>query len=135
MDQKGVGFKVIVSEDVPKVITTDIQKLNQILRNLLMNAIKFTDKGTISLHVHLSPPDRIIFSVQDTGIGIDQDKQNQIFLAFQQEDGAINRKYGGTGLGLSISLQLAQLLGGKLAVESKKGVGSIFSLHLPVHNS
>ncbi len=135
MDQKGVGFKVIVSEDVPNVITTDIQKLNQILRNLLMNAIKFTDKGTISLHVHLSPPDRVIFSVQDTGIGIDQDKQNHIFLAFQQEDGAINRKYGGTGLGLSISLQLALLLGGKLALESKKGVGSIFSLHLPVYNS
>ncbi|MDF2648213.1 MAG: integral rane sensor hybrid histidine kinase [Paenibacillus sp.] len=135
MDQKNVRFEVMVSPDVPDVITSDIQKLNQILRNLIMNAIKFTEKGTITLLLQADSPQTISFTIRDTGIGIDPEKHKQIFLAFQQEDGATNRKYGGTGLGLSISLQLSKLLGGTLTLESEKGVGSQFTLHLPVHSS
>jgi signal transduction histidine kinase len=139
-DQKGLRFKVSVAQDVPPMITSDVQKLNQILRNLLGNAIKFTEHGSIDLlvqidrNLHANSSAYIVFTVCDTGIGIDADKQKLIFEAFQQEDGAINRKYGGTGLGLSISQQLAKLLGGTLSLQSEKGKGSRFSLTLPVQH-
>ncbi|WP_189020587.1 sensor histidine kinase [Paenibacillus marchantiophytorum] len=129
-------FEVHSAPSVPSMIQMDYQKLNQILRNLIMNAIKFTEQGSITLNVEMDITDStawIVFVVQDTGIGIAEEKQQMIFEAFQQGDGASNRKYEGTGLGLSISLQLAKLLGGSLALQSKKGEGSKFSLVLPLH--
>ncbi|WP_143101049.1 ATP-binding protein [Paenibacillus sp. 1_12] len=144
MEQKSLPFKVDLRADVPAYFVSDAQRLVQILRNLLINAVKFTDQGTITMQIYMdkdsqSGPntlqkseDWIIFSIQDTGIGIDKDKQHLIFEAFQQENGAFTRRYGGTGLGLSISLRLAGLLGGTLGLHSVKGEGSRFTLRLPV---
>ena len=128
----------------PRSITTDAQRLQQILRNLLANAIKFTDAGSVTLQVGLAPPGTlhgvpsldgarsvVTFAVRDTGIGIPGDKLAMIFEAFQQADGTTSRKYGGTGLGLSISKELAGLLGGKIEVSSEPGAGSVFTLLLP----
>jgi CheY-like chemotaxis protein/HAMP domain-containing protein len=125
-------------------LTSDKQRLEQILRNLLSNAFKFTDKGgTVNLsirHVEESPSSIknaatnkgiIAMSVTDTGIGIPQEKLSIIFEAFQQVDGSTKRKYGGTGLGLSISRELAHTLGGEIRVESEEGKGSTFTLYLP----
>lgn len=189
-DQKGLSFGYEVAEDVPATIVSDGLRLNQILRNLLANAFKFTDRGEVRLTVTTERTDadplteplrrspylveksplrrlmeetrktiaggdreaagwkpgrrktkrgeeaasdiRVVFTVRDTGIGIDKDKQQLIFEAFQQGDGSINRKYGGTGLGLSISLQLTRLLGGELSLVSEKDQGSTFTLRLPV---
>jgi two-component system chemotaxis sensor kinase CheA len=235
-DQKSLAFNVEFAEDVPDTLYTDALRVNQIMRNLLFNAFKFTDQGSITLRVGVEsaaehenaaakrrlrdwtsalyrgrpsnagiivrsgetttgrirkrvyaaammpaisvlkrseaaakeevavaargeasgetaverhkelPPETakrqrrpdaaagqwLTLAVEDTGIGIDEEKQHLIFEAFQQEDGAINRKYGGTGLGLSISLQLARLLGGSLSLSSEKGQGSTFILRLPI---
>ncbi len=143
--QKGLEFDVEIAEDAPVVMRTDGQRVQQILRNLLGNAFKFTEQGKIVVRVHHPAPktkfnsptlinhsDAVIaFSVSDTGIGIPRDKQQLIFEAFQQADGTTSRKYGGTGLGLSISRELARLLGGELRVESEPGKGSTFTLYLP----
>ncbi|WP_190287524.1 ATP-binding protein [Paenibacillus darwinianus] len=187
--RKCLFFEYEVAEGVPATIVSDGLRMNQILRNLLANAFKFTDRGEVRLtvtseriHAHpLAAPLRrspflveksplrrlmeetrktisggsreaagwktgrrktreaegpadtwVVFTVRDTGIGIDKDKQRLIFEAFQQGDGSINRKYGGTGLGLSISLQLTRLLGGELSLVSEKDQGSSFTLRLPV---
>ncbi len=143
--QKGLELALDVDPEVPATLRTDGQRLQQILRNLLGNAFKFTEHGSVKVRVHLPPPrtqyntrmlaaypDKVIaFSVIDTGIGIAKDKQQLIFEAFQQADGTTSRKYGGTGLGLSISRELARLLGGELRVESEPGQGSIFTLYIP----
>jgi two-component system chemotaxis sensor kinase CheA len=191
-DQQSLPFIVDIAEDVPDTMYTDALRVNQIMRNLLVNAFKFTEQGSVTLRVAMetlsdtavtrrrirdwttalyrgrnawSSPGVIVrsgqtttgrirksvyeaavaptslqpqqerwltMSVIDTGIGIDEEKQQLIFEAFQQEDGAVNRKYGGTGLGLSISLQLARLLGGSLSLSSVKGEGSTFTLRLPL---
>jgi CheY-like chemotaxis protein len=116
--------------DAPTAIRTDPTRLAQILRNLLSNALKFTERGGVTLSVRAGAG-TIVFAVTDTGIGIPADKHELIFEAFRQADGTTNRKYGGTGLGLSISRDLARLLGGELTVASAPGRGSTFTLSIP----
>ena len=143
-EDKGLELRVVIAPDTPKMITTDRQRLQQVLRNLLANAIKFTDSGHVELAVSVVPAGAVLgvptldsarsviaFSVRDTGIGIPQDKLEMIFEAFQQADGTTSRKYGGTGLGLSISKELARMLGGRIEVSSEVGRGSRFALLLP----
>jgi CheY-like chemotaxis protein/two-component sensor histidine kinase len=143
-EQKGLTFEVMVRDDAPRSIMTDELRLQQVLKNLLSNAFKFTEKGSVRLTIRRAEKDRrfaartldqatevIAFEVADTGIGISKDKQQLIFEAFQQADGTTNRKYGGTGLGLTISRQIAQLLGGEIRVESTPGSGSSFTLFIP----
>jgi len=130
--QKSVAFSATIDPGTPAHLETDSQRLGQILRNLLSNALKFTDTGKISLRVHEPVAGMISFAVHDTGIGITQHQQEIIFEAFRQADGSTHRRYGGTGLGLSISRDLARLLGGDIRVESVPGEGSTFTLTLPV---
>lgn len=135
---KNLELRLHVNEDVPQTLLSDGLRLGQILRNLLVNAVKFTDNGYVALLVSTERPangasdSQVVFTVKDTGVGIEKSKQELIFEAFRQEDGSINRRFGGTGLGLSISLQLATLLGGTLSLKSEKGEGSEFSLRLPI---
>jgi signal transduction histidine kinase/DNA-binding response OmpR family regulator/CHASE3 domain sensor protein len=129
--QKNLTLAWSVAADVPQCIQTDGQRLGQILKNLLSNALKFTAAGEVSLQVHHEPGRGIAFAVRDSGIGIAESQQELIFEAFRQADGSTHRKYGGTGLGLSISRDLARLLGGDITVQSSPGSGSTFTLHLP----
>lgn len=141
---KNLTFTVNLAETVTPIIYTDEQRLQQILKNLLSNAFKFTEKGSVSIMIDKATEQEIRgcplagysdqwikISVSDTGIGIPSDKQKMIFEAFQQVDGAIMRKYGGTGLGLSISKEFTQLLGGVCQVESNLGTGSVFTILVP----
>ncbi|TGK19318.1 response regulator [Leptospira fluminis] len=140
---RGLEFQVDLNSELPAGMITDLHKLQQILRNLLSNAFKFTPKGSVTLRIFPSKvgrkfsyvnaaETRIAFSVIDTGIGIPAEKQSVIFEAFRQADGSTSRKYGGTGLGLSISKEIAKLLGGELKLTSQIGIGSAFTLYLPV---
>lgn len=133
-NEKQLDLQFSIGKDVPEEITTDRMRLEQILKNLLSNALKFTTKGFIHLDVteDKSHAGSIKFSVKDSGIGIAPDKQEHIFGAFQQADGSTRRMYGGTGLGLAISRELARLLGGNLTVSSKESVGSEFILSVPI---
>lgn len=133
--EKALPFNIEIDSNVQPVIESDRLRIDQVLRNLLSNALKFTTKGSISLLIkkHSEKPDFIIFSVKDTGVGIAEDKQKIIFEAFQQADGSTKRKFGGTGLGLSISREIARLLGGELVLESELNKGSEFSFIIPVH--
>jgi CheY-like chemotaxis protein/HAMP domain-containing protein len=143
-EDKGLDFEIDVhGANVPPTIETDEQRLQQVLKNLLSNAFKFTERGIVSLRIGvvqgkqfaseaLSRADAVLeFSVTDTGVGIAHDKLRLIFEAFQQADGTTSRRYGGTGLGLSISREIARLLGGEIHVESRPGEGSTFTLYLP----
>lgn len=130
-EAKGIGFRIDLDAGVPGLFETDPQRLEQVLKNFLSNAIKFTAKGEVSLVASIDAAGRIAFTVRDTGVGIPEEHQQAIFEAFRQADGTISRKYGGTGLGLSISRELARLLGGEVAVESVVGEGSAFTLFLP----
>jgi CheY-like chemotaxis protein/CHASE3 domain sensor protein len=130
-EQARLEFSIKVEPGVPEFIETDPQRLGQILKNLLSNAFKFTQKGEVAVRVMLVQPGTLSFTVRDTGVGIAPHQQDVIFEAFRQADGSIHRKYGGTGLGLSISRDLAALLGGAITVQSEVGVGSVFSLSLP----
>ncbi|RJF73198.1 response regulator [Deinococcus cavernae] len=141
---KGLALAVNFSAGLPRTVMTDETRVLQILKNLLSNAFKFTEKGTVTLEAapvthgwssDQTPLNRapavVAFRVSDTGIGIPEDKQRVIFEAFQQADGSTSRKYGGTGLGLAISRELARLLGGEITLESTPGRGSTFTLYLP----
>jgi HAMP domain-containing protein/signal transduction histidine kinase/ActR/RegA family two-component response regulator len=135
-NHKGLQFIIESAPEISTaVVNTDVTRVQQILKNLLSNAFKFTEHGKVTMRIlpTIRKGDKaLVFSVTDTGIGIPKDKQNLIFEAFQQADGTTNRKYGGTGLGLTISRQIAQLLGGSIEVESTPGVGSTFTLYLPM---
>ncbi|MBB1287264.1 HAMP domain-containing protein [Flavisolibacter sp. BT320] len=144
-ESKNLKFNIDIDNRLPEIFETDAQRLNQILKNLLSNAFKFTEKGGVSLRVYeakrnwkqsmpsLDNAKKVVaFEIKDTGIGISKDKQNIIFEAFQQAEGSTSRKYGGTGLGLSISRGLADLLGGTIELESEVGLGSTFTLYLPI---
>src|SRR2546423_11641417 len=109
-EEKGLGFSVDLDADLPQAIETDDMRLRQVLRNMLSNAIKFTERGRVKLRIARTN-DVIAFSVADTGIGIPAEKQRLIFEAFQQADGSTSRKYGGTGLGLAISRGIAGVVG------------------------
>ncbi|HEY6620493.1 MAG TPA: response regulator [Steroidobacteraceae bacterium] len=130
-DQKHVRFSCATEPGVPEQIETDPQRLGQILKNLLSNAFKFTEKGEVALRVFAPQSGTVAFAVRDTGVGIATHQQEVIFEAFRQADGSIHRKFGGTGLGLSISRDLAALLGGVITVQSAMGEGSVFTLTLP----
>mgnify|MGYP003590838549 FL=1 len=133
--EKGIDFNINIDEDLEKTIETDRLRLDQVLRNLMSNALKFTKEGSVELNIKKYPKNKdfIIFSVKDSGIGIPEEKQKIIFEAFQQADGSTQRKFGGTGLGLSISREIAKLLGGHLELESKVNEGSEFSLVIPIN--
>jgi CheY-like chemotaxis protein len=130
--RKGLQLETHLAADLPASLFTDRHRLEQILRNLLSNGLKFTEHGGVTLRVARSGADRICFEVRDTGIGIDPSQQQLVFDAFRQADGTSNRKYGGTGLGLSISRDLARLLGGDIMVTSTPGQGSTFTVLLPL---
>jgi CheY-like chemotaxis protein/CHASE3 domain sensor protein len=131
-EQSQLRFEARIEPGVPEHIETDAQRLGQILKNLLSNAFKFTAQGEVVLRAFTADDATVSFAVRDTGVGIETHQQEVIFEAFRQADGSIHRKYGGTGLGLSISRDLASLLGGEISVRSEVGVGSEFTLTLPV---
>jgi signal transduction histidine kinase/DNA-binding response OmpR family regulator/CHASE3 domain sensor protein len=130
-EKKSLEFRIDVAPECPAYIETDGQRLEQILRNLLSNAFKFTERGKVELILRRAPEGQIALSVADTGIGISDDKQKAVFEPFRQADGTISRKYGGTGLGLSICRELVRLLGGTLALRSVEGQGSTFTVLVP----
>jgi len=129
--QKSLGFEIRADDGLPQAISTDGQRLLQILRNLLANAFKFTANGSVALHVRDVDGTLLAFDVIDTGIGLPEHQHDIIFEAFRQADGSTHRQYGGTGLGLSIARDLAGLLGGTIEVRSQVGHGSTFTLTLP----
>ena len=142
-ERQGLELKLHVDADVPHALVTDRLRVSQILKNLLDNAFKFTERGSIALRVGRpdaktataldgDPASWLAFSVEDTGIGMDAETSRRIFEVFQQGDGSIARRYGGSGLGLSISRSLAELLGGDITLRSNPGAGSTFILCLPL---
>jgi len=132
--ERSLDLNIARDENLPERFEVDKMKLEQILKNLISNALKFTSSGSVSITASLSGKQQnfIAFAVTDTGIGIPHDKQELIFQAFTQADGSTKRKYGGTGLGLSISRQLARLMGGDVLLKSEPGKGSTFTLMLPL---
>lgn len=140
-----LDWNITLADDLPKVMRTDEKRLQQVLKNLLSNAFKFTDKGSVHMDISMaqsgwsldnailnSAQAVVAFRVQDTGIGIPRDKQKIIFEAFQQADGTTSKRYGGTGLGLSISREIVRILGGDIRVDSTPDEGSTFVAYLPI---
>ena len=142
-EEKGLNLDINLGDRLPDFISSDRQRVEQIIRNLFSNAFKFTEEGGVSLSIHrpetgidlsasgLNPQMAVAFAVSDTGKGIAGDKLKSIFEAFQQENGTTSRRYGGTGLGLSISTELSRLLRGEMQLQSEEGKGSTFTLYLP----
>ncbi len=145
--EKGLSLDIDVQDNLPETIVNDPARILQVLKNFISNAVKFTSQGGVSILFYVPDSDTrfdredlsaelsIAIDVKDTGIGIPEKKQKQIFEAFQQADGTTTREYGGTGLGLSISRELAKLLGGEIHLKSLEGVGSTFTLYLPIQLS
>ncbi|AWH29013.1 MULTISPECIES: response regulator [Stenotrophomonas] len=133
--QKGLALQIEADALAPTQLVADSQRLQQILKNLLANALKFTEHGKVSLHVRAGGNGRVRFEVADSGIGIARDQLQAIFEAFRQADGSTRRRYGGTGLGLSISRDLAERMGGDIQVDSEPGRGSCFILELPLQGA
>ncbi len=147
--KKDLSFSISIEDNVPNQIETDQQRLEQVIKNLVSNAIKFTDQGSISISIRTLPDNHpsipqinnplktevLNINVSDTGIGIPEDQQKNIFEAFRQVDGGISRKYGGTGLGLSISKSLINKMNGDITLKSIVGQGSVFSIFLPVKSA
>jgi len=141
---KDVSFQIEIDDNIPEIIYSDKKRLLQILRNILSNAFKFTEKGFVKFKIlnqdsnlstsnsMLSPENYIIFSIEDTGVGIEVDQQKAIFEEFVQADGTASKNFGGTGLGLAISQKLTTLLGGEIKLKSEPGKGSMFNVYLPV---
>jgi signal transduction histidine kinase/CheY-like chemotaxis protein/CHASE3 domain sensor protein len=129
--EKKLDFAVDIAAECPEGLESDVQRLEQVLKNLLSNAFKFTEAGGVGVSIRRAAEGEIAFSVSDTGIGIAEDQQQNIFEAFHQADSTISRQYGGTGLGLSISRQLIRLLGGSISLKSKRGQGSTFTVTIP----
>jgi len=138
-DEKGLEFRTNIEEDIPEFVIGDAFRISQILNNLLTNAIKFTEKGyveiSVSRMVQLRDIAHLEFAVKDCGIGLTKDEIDFIFKPFEQADESVTRKFSGTGLGLAISQELTVLMGGKIVTSSKKGVGSTFTVKLPLHIS
>src|SRR6202034_3300034 len=145
-EAKNLPFNVWFADDLPRSMTSDPKRLQQILKNLLSTAVKFTSHGHVDVRVSLAAqgwtpdhpmlrtaPQVLAFAIEDTGIGVAPEKQRLIFEAFQQADAGTSRKYGGTGLGLAISRELAMLLGGEIKLTSVHGQGSTFTLYLPLY--
>ena len=133
--RKNIPIEFDVAEDVPPWILGDQLRIRQIVLNLIGNAVKFTEQGSIAIKVRVDrtqPQPRLAIAIEDSGIGIAQDRLDQIFDQFSQADNSIARRFGGTGLGLSISAQLARAMDGDLSVESQEGVGTRFTLTLPL---
>jgi CheY-like chemotaxis protein/CHASE3 domain sensor protein len=130
--ERKLDFTVEIAPECPESIETDVQRLEQVLKNLLSNALKFTEAGRVGLSLYPGAQGYLVLSVSDTGIGIAETQQLSVFEAFHQADGTISRKYGGTGLGLSISRQLVRLLGGSIQLKSRQGHGSTFTVTIPV---
>ncbi len=142
-EKKGIGFRVEADDGLPASIQTDRGKLSQILKNLVSNAIKFTDRGEVVVSIAIDALEAgstkascgaesvLGFAVRDTGIGVPEDKREAIFAAFEQAESSTSRKYGGTGLGLTIARELAHLLNGEIELQSVLGKGSVFTLTLP----
>jgi signal transduction histidine kinase/CheY-like chemotaxis protein len=130
-EQKQLQFACEITPTCPREIQTDGKRLEQVLKNLLSNAFKFTRQGSVKLTISRTTDNRVAFAVSDTGVGISAEHHQLIFEAFRQADGTINRKFGGTGLGLSISRELAKILGGEIQLASEEGVGSVFTVIVP----
>lgn len=133
-EKKGISLELKVDDSVPDIINSDILRVRQILMNLLGNAVKFTEKGSVTLEATVVNSN-VLIKVIDTGIGISEDVQKYLFSPFTQADASITQQYGGSGLGLAISKQLAELLGGSLELESQVNKGTTFTLCLPISNN
>jgi signal transduction histidine kinase/ActR/RegA family two-component response regulator len=134
-DEKQLEMNLLIDADAPVSIVSDGEKIRQILINFLSNAVKFTDKGGVTVHLQTATSSTVCIGVTDTGIGIPAGKLEMVFEAFKQADGSTSRRFGGTGLGLTISRELATLMGGEIRVESEPGKGTTFSLLLPLQMS
>lgn len=134
---KGISLHLDISPEVPECMLADPRRLHQVLLNLVGNAVKFTNEGhvRVSCHLDTAAPDRLCFSVEDTGIGMSPDQLGRVFEPFMQADNSMSRRFGGTGLGLAISRKLALLMGGDISVDSRPGQGSAFTLLLPLRRT